>query len=656
MGYINFDKTQLINLEYSLNKEMIRSNRAGSFSCTTILGCNTRKYHGLLICPQPQLDGEQHILLSKVDETVIQRDAAFNLGVNKYPGVFHPKGHKYVRYFSADLIPVITYRVGGVVLTRETVFITGKEMVLIRYTLEEATSPTTLRIQPFLAFRQIHKLSKRNIDVNTRYEPVANGIRMKLYDGYPDLYMQISKKRMEYIHSPDWFDQLEYIREAERGYDPHEDLFVPGFFDIPIKKGEQVIFAASTSAVASTSMDRLFSGELSKRTPRDTYLNCLHAAAEQFVNKTTEGITITPGYPWHGYSGRFTWIALPGLSLAFESKDLCETVIGQMTARMKGPMFPESYVGREAVYNGSDTSLWFIRSLQLCYKDTARAKVWKKFGHIIENILEGYASGLTQGVSLHENGLLFIDPSVPFLTWMNASVNGRCVTPRYGYVVEVNALWYHAVCFAAELARAAGNKSFVSKWSDIAQRIKHSFIEELWDNEKKYLADYSYNGKKDSSIRPNQLIAASLSYSPLSANQKHHVLDICIKQLLTPRGLRTLSPGDMHYKGHYAGDAYARDAALHQGTVWAWLMGILADVYLELHGEEGKLQIRKLFGAFEDTMSEGGIGTVSELFEGDAPHQASGALSFAASVSELLRMEMMSRPATSKKPKKTVKE
>ena len=652
MGYIKFDKTQLINLEYSLNKEMIRSNRAGSFSCLTILGCNTRKYHGLLICPLPQLDGEHHVLLSKVDETIIQRDASFNLGVNKYPGVFHPKGHKYVRYFSADVIPVVTYRVGGVVLTKETMFVSGKELVMIRYTLEEAQSPTTLRLQPFMAFRQIHRLSKRNIDVNTKYEAVSNGIKMRLYDGYPELHMQLSKKAAEYTHAPDWFDQLEYIREAERGYDPHEDLFIPGFFDIPIKKGEQVIFSASTSEVQVNSMSRLFSAELKKRTPRDSYMNCLINAAEQFINTTPEGTRITAGYPWLGFSGRFTWIALPGLSIACGGEKLCKTVIQHMIESMSGPMFPESYVGKEAVYNGVDNSLWFIRALQLCFKNKAMSFVWKQYGSTLETILEGYAAGPNHGFCMHENGLIHIDSAAPYLTWMNASVNGRCATPRYGYVVEVNALWYNALCYGADLADAAGNKRLSTKWKKLALQVKQSFMDEFWDSQHKYLYDFSFDGIKNQSIRPNQLIAASLAYSPLSSSQKHHVLDLSMKQLLTPKGVRTLSPSDIHYKGRYAGDAYARDSALHQGTAWVWLLGIFSDVYTELHGDDGKAFIRSLFEGFEDTMSELGIGTVSELFEGDPPHQSCGSLSFAASIGELLRMEWMCRSDNTEKIKK----
>jgi predicted glycogen debranching enzyme len=652
MNYINFDKTQLINLEYSLDKELIRSNRAGAFSCGTILGCNTRKYHGLLICPQPQLDGEQHVLLSKVDETVIQRDAAFNLGVNKYPGKFHPKGHKYVRDFSADIIPKVTYRVGGVILTKETMFVTEKQLVLIRYTLVEAHSPTQLRLQPFLAFRNIHRLSKRNIDLNTKYDTVDNGIRVNMYNGYSDLYLQISKKNSEYVHAPDWYNDVEYIKEEERGYECHEDLYVPGFFELPIKKGESVVLSASTENVYPPSLPKLFNAEIKKRRPRDSYQNSLMNSAEQFFVLQDGKLSVNEGYPWYDYSGRYSLLSLPGLSYTDTRKNLCEKVLDNMVSLMQGPFFPESYVHGKAVYNAADTSLWFFRTLQLCFKNTNKKLLWDKYGQAMRNILEGYASGTENGIKLHENGLIHIEPSEHNLTWMNAAIDKRQITPRYGYVVEVNALWYNAMLFAAELAKTAGNTDFAYKWTSIAGTAREEFRKIFWYEAGEHLADYVYDGKMDLSIRPNQLIAAALPFTPLSELQNKLILDIVVNQLLTPRGLRTLSPQDPRYKGRYAGDAYARDAAFHQGSAWVWLLGIFADAWFKIYGPDAKEYISELYKGFESTMTESGIGAVSELYDGDPPHQAGGAPSYAASVAELIRIGAM---ANKKKPERTQK-
>ncbi len=652
MNYINFDKTQLINLEYSLDKELIRSNRAGAFSCCTILGCNTRKYHGLLICPQPQLDGELHVLLSKVDETVIQRDAAFNLGVNKYPGKFHPKGHKYVRDFTADIIPKVTYRVGGVVLTKETMFVTEKQMVLIRYTLVEAHSPTKLRLQPFLAFRNIHRLSKRNIDLNTKYDDVDNGIRVNMYDGYSDLFLQISKKNAEYVHAPDWYNDLEYIKEEERGYECHEDLYVPGFFELPIKKGESIVLSASTVQVYPPSLPKLFNGEIKKRRPRDSYENSLKNSAEQFLVQRDGKLAINEGYPWYDYSGRYSFISLPGLALADTRKNLCENVLDHLISMMQGPFFPESYLHQKPVYHSADTSLWFFRTLQLCFKKTDKKLLWDKYGQAMRNILEGYADGTENGIKLHDNGLIHIEPSEHNLTWMNATIDKRQITPRYGYVVEVNALWYNAMMFAVDLAKDAGDTEFASRWEAVAKKTGEEFRRMFWYEKGGYLADYVYDGKMDLSIRPNMLIAAALKYSPLPEQHNKQIVDIVVKQLLTPRGLRTLSPQDPRYKGRYAGDTYAREAAFHQGTCWVWLLGPFADAWLKIYGSDARDYILNLYGGFEETITENGIGTVSELYDGDPPHQAGGALSYAASVAELIRIGAM---GATKKSAKTTK-
>ncbi len=638
MELITFDKTQLINLEYSLDKEMVRSNRSGSYSCATILGCNTRKYHGLLICPQEQLDGEHHVLLSKVDETIIQRDAEFNLGVNKYPGRFHPKGHKYVRDFSAEIIPVVTYRVGGLVLTKETMFVTEKEMVMIRYTLQQAHSPTRIRLNPFLAFRNIHRLSKRNIDLDTKYTSVPNGIRVRMYHGYPYLYLQLSKKNGQYVHAPDWYNDLEYIQEAARGYESHEDLYVPGFFEIPIRKGESIFLSASTEEVNPLSLTRLFSGEIKKRTPRDSFINSLRNSAVQFFAIRDKQASITAGFPWMDYSGRYSFIALPGLAKVAPKKDICRLVLDQMIARMEGPFFPESVVNQKMVFNAADTSLWFFHALQHCLSGLDKAEIWQQYGPCIERILEGYAQGNPVGINMHENGLIHIDAASPALTWMNAVTDGQCVTPRYGYVVEINALWYNAIRFATELAKAAGESTFPAKWLPVAKQIEDSFSEVFWNEKEGYLADFVHDGNQNMRVRPNQLLAAGLKYTPISKYQIKQILDIIVQQLLTSRGLRTLSPQEPDYKGRYYGDAYSRDSAYHQGTVWVWPLAFFAEAWIKVYGKQGREYIHKLFEGFEETLTEAGIGTVSEIFEGDPPHRACGAISFAASIGELLRM------------------
>ncbi len=642
MGYIKFDKTQLINLEYSLNKEMVRSNRSGAFSCATILGCNTRKYHGLLICQPPALDGDYHVLLSKVDETLVQRDAAFNLGINKYPGSFHPKGHKYVRDFSADIIPVITYRVGGVVMTRETMFVTDKDMVMIRYTLQEAHSPTVLRLQPFLAFRNIHRLSKRNIDLNTKYTPVANGISVRMYEGYPNLYLQLSADNADYVHAPDWYNDIEYINEEKRGYEAHEDLYIPGFFEVAIEKGKSIILSAATEETAPGMLPAQFEKEIKKRRPRNSFQSSIMNAAEQFFIVRNEQVSLIAGFPWIHYSGRFTFIALPGLSGSLKSPDACRMIIDHMIGRMKGPFFPESVVMQKEQYNAADTSLWFFHAIQHIFAADNKAETWRTYGGVIKTILEGYKKG-DAGISMHDNGLIHIDRSSPALTWMNATTNRHIHTPRFGYVVEINALWYNAIRYAIELAEASGDHDFVGQWNSLCNKTADAFNELFWDDKQGILADFVYDNKRDLRIRPNQVIAAGLEYSPLTAMQIKQILDNCVQELLTSRGLRTLSPRDPMYKGRYRGDALSRNAAYHQGTVWVWPLGFFARAWQKVYGKDNMDFIRGIFEGFEETMTEAGIGTVSEIFEGDPPHEARGTISFAPSLAELLRIGNMIR-------------
>ncbi len=641
MAYIQFDKTQLVNLEYSLNREMVRSNLSGAFSCTSIIGCNTRKYHGLLITSQPQLDGDHHVLLSQVDETVIQRDAEFNLGVSKFADHFFPKGHKYIRDFSTDLLPVVTYRVGGVLLTRETMFVSDRDMVMIRYTLLEARSATRLRLQPFLAFRNMHELSKANAYHDTNYEETVHGIRVRMYDGYPWLYMQLSGKSANYYHGPQWHHGLHYYQEEERGYEATEDLLVPGIFETDIRKGESIIFCVSTTEAPDTDLQRLFDLEISKRIPRDSFLHSLRNAAAQFFVVRDDKASLVAGFPWISYSGRYTWIALPGLLQAAPKEGICQTILDHMLSQMSGPLFPESYFKNEVFYNSADTSLWFFHALPYCAAGKSKTEIWNLYGEVIRRILDGYATGLDMGVQMHDNGLLFIDPAADALTWMNTISDGRCNTPRTGYVVEINALWYNALKYALELAYEADDHDFTTKWQAVVNHAADAFVSTFWSEQEGYLADYVLHDVPNMQIRPNQVIAVGLSHTPLNKFQIKSILDLTTHELLTPRGLRSLSPKDPQYRGRYQGDALARDTAYHQGTVWVWPLGFYAHAWHKVYGEDGMKPVQKLFEDLEPCLTEAGVGTISEIYEGDPPHHARGAISFAASLGEVLRMQSL---------------
>ena len=642
MTYINFDKKQLINLEFSLTRELIRSNRAGAYASRTISGCHTRKYHGLLVVPQPTLDDDNHVLLSNLDETVIQRNSEFNLGIHKYPGgVYSPKGHKYLESFSADPIPNNTYQVGGVVLKKETLFAENDDRILIRYTLQDAHSPTRLRFRPFLAFRNVHRLTRANVEASNKYQKIRSGIRMRLYTGYSPLYMQFSKEP-EYTHVPDWHYNIEYQQEMERGYDYQEDLMVPGFFELDIKKGESVVFAAGTSEVDPAGLKRMFTQEVNKRVPRDSFENCLVNAAQQFIVHRGRRTEVIAGFPWFGRWGRDTFISLPGITLVLGDEKTFRSVMNTMIKEMKGPFFPNMGMRLHPSYNSVDASLWFIWALQQSAIMTGKKQaVWKEYRSVIQTILRGYRSGEHGIVRMLDNGLLFAGEPGKAVTWMDAVINGQPVTPRTGMQVEINALWYNAIMFALELATLAKDRKFTGEWLPVANQIPPAFNETFWIDTKGYLADYVNGDHKDVAVRPNMVIATSLPYSVLDEAKRNSILEVARKELLTPRGLRSLSPKNPLYKGECKGDQVRRDEAYHQGTAWPWLLGHFAEGYLRIHGRKGVPYVNTLYKGFEPEMWEHGIGTISEIYDGDPPHKARGAISQAWSVGELLRVHWL---------------
>jgi predicted glycogen debranching enzyme len=640
MSYISFEKLQLINLDFSLSRELLRSNRAGGYSSTTIAGCNTRKYHGLLVVPQPWLDSDNHVLLSSVDETVIQRNESFNLAVRMYPnGVHEPKGHKYLRSFTASPIPRLVYRVGGVVLSKEMLFAESDSRLLIKYTLEEANSPTILRLKPFLAFRNVYRLSKANIDLNNKFEAVQNGVSWQMYKGYSRLYMQFSRQA-EYTHVPDWYYNIEYIREKERGNECNEDLFVPGFFDINLKKGESIILAAGLEEKSTSGLTRQFVSESKKRIPRDTFENCLSNSAQQFIVRGKNKTEIMAGFPWFGTWGRDTFIALPGLTLLNNDTPTFKAVINTNLASLKGSLFPNIGRNNQPDYASVDAPLWFFWAMQqYSLHSGLKAEVWNDYGRKMKQILEGLKRGTEFDIYMDEQGLLHAGTTGMALTWMDVVTNGKPVTPRNGYAVEVNALWYNAICFALELASAAQDNDFIKDWRSLPDQIRVSFAETFWDEKQGYLADCVQHGQRDMSVRPNMLFAVALPHSPINDEMQSAVMKRVRSELLTSRGLRTLSPMSPLYKGQFGGNREQRHAAYHQGTVFTWLTSHYAEAWLKLYGKSGLQHIQDLYEGFESVMFEAGIGSISEVYEGDPPHLPGGAISQAWAVADLIRLK-----------------
>ncbi|MCR5643923.1 MAG: amylo-alpha-1,6-glucosidase [Prevotella sp.] len=637
MSYLRFEKAVMTNLEESLRREFLRTNRSGAYSSSTLVDCNTRKYHGLLVVPVPELDDENHVLLSSLDCTVLQHGAEFNLGLHKYQGNnFSPKGHKYIREFDATRVPTTTYRVGGVVLKKEVIFQHYEDRILIRYTLEDAHSATTLRFRPFLAFRSVRAFTHENMTASREYSQVDHGIKTCMYAGYPDLYMQFSKKN-EFIFHPDWYRGIEYPKEQERGYASNEDLYVPGYFEMPIKKGESIIFSASTSQIKATTLKSLFDEEVNERVPRDNFYHCLVTAAHQFHNrKDNDDRYLLAGYPWFKARARDTFIALPGLTLAIGEQDYFELVMKTaergLREFMKGmPLSVKIYEIEQP-----DVPLWAVWAIQQYCKDAGKDKCYEMYGKLLNDIVDYIIAGGHPNLRLDENGLLYSNGRDRAVTWMNSTANGRPVVPRSGYIVEFNALWYNALKFCAAMA---ADHSDQKRQEDLEQRAalcKNSFVE-TFVNEYGYLLDYVDGTNMDWSVRPNMIFAVALDYSPLSQQQMKSVVDICTRELLTPKGLRSLSPKSGGYNPMYVGPQTQRDYAYHQGTAWPWLGGFYMEACLKLYKRSRLSFIERQLVGYEDEIDYHAIGTISELFDGNPPFHGRGAMSFAMNVAEILR-------------------
>ena len=637
MSYLRFEKAVMTNLEESLRRELLRTNRSGAYSCSTIVDCNTRKYHGLLVVPVPELDDENHVLLSSLDVTVIQHGAEFNLGLHKYQGNnFSPKGHKYIREFDCDKVPTTIYRVGGVLIKKEVVFQHYEDRILIRYTLVDAHSATTLRFRPFLAFRSVRQFTHENSTASRAYQQVTNGIKTCMYAGYPDLYMQFSKKN-EFVFQPDWYRGVEYPKEQERGYASNEDLYVPGYFEMNIKKGESVVFAASTSSIATATLKGLFEKEVEERAPRDNLFHCLVNAAHQFHKREkNDDRYLLAGYPWFKCRARDTFIALPGLTLAIDEQDYFELVM--QTAERGLREFMEGKPLSVGIYeiDQPDVPLWAIWAIQQYAKEAGKEACRVRYGKLVDDIIDYIVDERHPNLHLDDNGLLYANGRDKAITWMNSTANGRPVVPRSGYIVEFNALWYNALKFCASLKSDTDDRECAAKLEERAELCKTSFVETFL-NEYGYLLDYVDGNLMDWSVRPNMIFAVAFDYSPLNQDQKKSVLDVCTRELLTPKGLRSLSPKSGGYNPMYVGPQVQRDYAYHQGTAWPWLGGFYMEACLKLYRRTRLSFIERQMVGYEDEMNYHALGTISELFDGNPPFHGRGAMSFAMNVAEVLR-------------------
>ncbi|MEG0807365.1 MAG: glycogen debranching enzyme N-terminal domain-containing protein [Alistipes sp.] len=650
MSALSFDKSELGNLEYSLQREMLATDRIGGYMSTTIVCCNTRKYHGLMVAPIDD-SGRTFVLLSSLDESIIQHDQTFNLALHRFQGVYEPRGHKYITDFEYTPTPTITYRVGGVTLKKEMLWIHKRTQLMIRYTLVEANAPTRLRLRPFLAFRDKHALTHANMEADGHSYPAVNGVKCRLYGEFPWLYLQTSKPEAEFVPAPDWYYNFEYQQEIARGYEGHEDLLTTGYFESELKQGESIIFSASLDEMGSTkTIEEMFAASIERRTHKIDFISCMEHSARQFLIRRPGNCTeVITGYPWHAISGRQTFIALPGITLEQGHKEDCIDALDTEVRTLRNGMFAQTASAAFA----SDAPLWFCWTLQRLGKVIGTKEIWKRYGLAIKELLGSYKKGIADGrVALHDNGLIWASsPDLP-LSWMNSVVDSRAVTPRNGYQVEVNALWYNALCYALELAQDNGDKAFVKAWEAVPARTRKSF-NDLFCLPEGYLADYVNEEQICTDIRPNMIFACSMDYKMLDEPMQIEVIRTVRQHLLTPKGLRTLSPRNPLYKGSQEGASPAeRDFAAKNGSVWPWLLSFYVKACFDVDGDAFLPQAEEMLANFDEDIQTYCIGAIGELYDADPPFTPRGAVSEAVSVAAILDIYEMIR---ARKPQPEVK-
>ena len=637
MAFLKFNKAELVNLEYSLRREIILANKTGAYCNTSIVTCNTRRYHGLLAVPVDRFGGDQYLLLSSVDESVVLRGKRFNLGIHCYGDIYEPRGHKYIIDFDADPVPTITYKIGSIVFTKSIVLVPDNDQVLIKYELVSAPSEVELQLKPFLAFRRVHDLTSENGAARTGWKDIQNGVAFNMYEGFPDLNLQVSDSKATFHALSYWYKGITYSDEYRRGFDCREDLFVPGSFVLTLNPGQSVVFsAAAVDPVNATTLKRKFTTAVGKIGPITSFHDQLARTADLFIRHRGGKKQITAGFSW-SYTGllRETLVSLAGLTLyAKDDPKEFEEILDNLIEDEKERLYRRT--------TQVESPLYMAVTLQQYIAYTGREKhAWTKYGDVLKQIIESYAPGRRNEVAMQPNGLLWAQMDGVALSWMNAYIGGRAVTERAGYQVETNAMWYNAICFALDMESKYGKTSFSDEWPQIKSLIESSFKETFWDPSAGFLADYVDNYGRHMDLRPNQLWAISMDYCPVDDEVVSSVMRVISSELVTRRGIRSLSPRDSRYKGVYEGSQVERDLAFHNGCAFPYLLAQYCYVCFRMMGKNFIKKAEWLTEGFYKDLSKHGVGSFSELYDGDPPHEPHGAISSALATAALLNVNYL---------------
>lgn len=638
MAFLKFNKSELVNLSYSLKREIICANKTGAYCNTSIVTCNTRRYHGLLAVPVDAFGGKKHLLLSSLDESLILNGKRFNLGIHCYGSVYEPRGHKYIIDFEADPVPKITYRVGEITFTKSILLVPDSDQVMIRFELVKAPAKVRLLLTPFLAFRDIHALTDENPNARTDGWEIPNGMSFNLYDGFPDLNMQFNTKDVSFVTTPCWYKGVTYSDEYRRGFACKEDLYVPGHFETEMKPGDTIVFSASVGLTTPSGLKRKFDSYVAKAARITTYHEQLVHCADLLKQDRGGHKMITAGFSWL-YTGllRETLEALPGLTLyANGDKAEFEEILDNLIADNQERLFHRT-TQVEAPLRLADTLGRYIG-----FGADPKA-VWKKYGPTVKGIIESYLPGRRVEVAMQPNGLLWAQLDHWALSWMNTYVDGNPVTERAGYQVETNAMWFQSVLFAVTMERkySPSDSAFLKEWSHILDLIRENFQNTFWNARAGYLADYVDNAGQHLEVRPNMLYALVGEDVPVEPEIARRVLQVIDNELVTRRGIRTLSPRHSEYKGVYEGSQTDRDLAYYNGCCLTSLLGPYCEVCFKMKGAAFLNKAQWLVNGFYEDLNKHGVGAFSELYDGDPPHEPHGAISSALSTAALLEVEYL---------------
>lgn len=644
---------QLKDLNQLLRVEWLETNGLGGYAMGTAAGARTRRYHGLL-CAALRPPVDRRMMLQTLECELRSNGERVELGTNLYADVVHPQGWRNLVEFRRDPWPIWTYEAAGARLEQAVFLPHGRNAAVITFRCLQAAHPLTLSARVLTAPRNHHHLVQASVDLDPRVA-ISDGDPTLYFNGQPPLLLEILGG--DFWPHADWYYRFHYVEEQLRGLDHLEDLYMAGCIEWSLREGETVGVVASVDGPLGVSLAQAIEDERARRealanaAPEgDEVARTLFVAADQFVVKRpdqgAEARSIIAGYPWFSDWGRDAMIALPGLLLTTGRHEDALAVLQAFAAAMEGGLIPNLFAdqGAGAQYNAADATLWFFAACRRYVEATGNLEPFANglFAKLKESIA-AHIRGTSFGIKVDTDGLLTAGDETTQLTWMDAKVGDWVVTPRHGKAVEVNALWYSALKTMEFLARKLGEDP--APYARMARGVKEAFVRTFWSEELGYLYDCVRGEVKDTSLRPNQVVALSLPYTALSVAQERSVLRVVTEKLLTPCGLRTLSPDDARYHGRYQGDVWARDGAYHQGTAWPWLLGPFLSAYFVHagHTEEARAWVRELLGPLVDGLLHGGMGQIAEIYDGDAPQVPRGCPAQAWSVAEILRVWVENR-------------